>query len=182
MSLKSRTRTVKKRERQSHFDPLVGQKNAIRTAMLEYLGAAVLFGVVAIVVTIMALINESTTRNTSGVIFAEIVVFVIFVYFLISFVRRFIIFLHFRKMIFSTEQSVFVRCQKISFLLRPLSKFSSAILCMIWIDEYGNKFFYVYPEQSAPSEFSKKYMKEKYIGNKIELICYQNTNMVKRLP
>ena len=109
MSLKSRTRTVKKRERQSHFDPLVDQKHTIRTAMLEYLGAAVLFGVVAIVVTIMALIDDSTTRNTSGVIFAEIVVCVIFVYFLLSFVRRFIIFWHFKKMIFSTEQSVITR-------------------------------------------------------------------------
>ena len=139
MSLKSRTRTVKKRERQSHFDPLVGQKHAIRTAMVEYLGVAVLFGVIAIVVTMMVLINESTTRNISGVIFAEIVVCVIFVYFLISFVRRFSIFWHFKKIILSKEQSVFVRCQKISFLLRPLSKFSSAIptpnalLCLIFI-------------------------------------------------
>ncbi|MBQ8772266.1 MAG: hypothetical protein IJZ28_03590, partial [Clostridia bacterium] len=168
MSIRSRNRADRNQKAHPSSDPLFSQKQAIKSAMLGHLGAAVLFFGFAIAVIMIALLNERVFSNTSGIILAELILGVIFVFYLASFLRRFAIFRQFRKIMFSREQTVFVYCKKISFLLQPLSKFSSTILCITWIDENGNKFRYVYPEQSAPSDFSQKYMKEKYIGNKVE--------------
>lgn len=182
MSVKSRKKADNNHNKHSPSNLLFLQKQAIRNAMLEHLGASVLFLVFAIAVVIIVSLNEFTSPKSPGLILAELCIFAIYIYYLVSFARRFLIFRQLSKIKFSTEQSVSLYCRNIQFYLQPVSRFSSVVLCIVLVDKNGNKFYYVHPMKRAPFDFSRKLIKEKYIGTNVELICYQNTNIVKTLP
>ena len=104
-----------------------------------------------------------------------------FIHCFVSFIRRLIIFKQLKRIQFSTEQSISIHCSKISCLYKPISRFFHSIICLIIIDERGNKFYYVYPENNSPSEFGQKHIKEYYLEKRLELKCYKNTNVIKML-
>ena len=104
-----------------------------------------------------------------------------FIYYLIQGILCFSIWGTIIKIRYTSEQVVSIDCHSVSFILKSISKFSYAIACIILTDERGNKFHYVYLEDKEPSDLARKDIKEQYLGNKIELICYKNTNIVKRI-
>lgn len=177
MILKSRREFGKRKINSSSSNPLFEQKRAITDAVLEALFSSILLFIPVVV----GISIEFIDKQRVYVYLMELVICVTFLWFFISFVLRFLVFLKLRKVQFSNEQSVSVNCKKILFLLHPVGKHSSAILGIILKDAGGNKFYYVYPKKDEPSDFVKKYIKEQYLGS-IELVCYRNTNIVKRLP
>lgn len=175
----ARNKHEKKRFNAFSADPLFEQKRAITVATFEYLGA-----IVVLFVLVIILMRTTFYDKQLQPVFGYLMSFgflTAFLFYCIFFVRRFNIFWKIRKIEFSNEKTVVVHCRKISFLVHPVSKYSSAILGIILKDEMGNKFYYVYPERSAPSDLAKKDIKEQYLGS-IEIVCYRNTNIVKRLP
>lgn len=182
MSLKSRNRTDKKQILHPTDNPLFLQQQSIRNAMLDYFGVSLLFFFFDIVIIVLGFLDKSISSPKTGIIHGILMISVIFICYLVASVRRYSIFKKLSKIKFSTEQSVSVYCRKVQLFLHPESRFSSVVLCVVLLDKNGNKFYYVYPEKSAPSPSFKKRIKEKYIGCNIELICYKDTNIVKFLP
>lgn len=180
MVLKSQKGTARKRNVQCRYNPLFLQKQAISNAMFNSLGVSVLFFVLAIVLVILEFHDGAPSLKI--VYFHGLLAWCAFLCFFILFIRYFIIFRKVSKIKFTSEQCVSMYCKKITFILQPISKNASAILCIILKDKSGNKFYYVYPEKTAPSDLAKKHIKEQYIGKQVELICYKNTNIVKALP
>ena len=152
-------------------------------AMLEYLGASVLFLLFALIImNLEKSYNGEISSKRVDFIVVEIFISAISVYWMVCFVRRLLIFCKIRKIKFSSEKTVSFYCKKVSFLLEANSKTSSIVSCIIFLDEGGTKFYYVYPKEDAPYNSDKKDIKYKYSGRELRIICYKDTNMVKVLP
>lgn len=173
-------RELKKRKNYSPSNPLLLQKQAIRNTMFDYLGASGFFCIVVIVMTFVELWDDGTVDQPIYVLIVFLIIVGMFIFYLIRFIRCFNVFKNVVKIQYTSEQAISVNCQKVSFMLKDISKFSSAIAYIVLIDESGNKFTYVYPEDKEPSDLAKKDIKERCVGKKMELICYKNTNIIKK--
>ena len=178
MSLKSRNR-AECEQKNRVTNPLQLQKQAIWEAMTKHLAVAALFLVVIGVVLAIG-IYDKISAPTLWLI--GLMVGGVSLYFCVAFVRRWVLFGHFEKIKFTTEQSVALHCRQIAFLCEPVSRFASVILCVILKDENGKNFYYIYPKKVAPLTFERKKIRQQYLDKEIVLICYQNTNIVKHLP
>lgn len=173
-------RELKKWKNYSSSNPLPLQRHAIRNTMFDYLGVS---GFLFIVLIVMLLLDSWDDKVLDQPIYISIMFLIMvgmFMFYLSHFIFCFIVFRKFVKIQYTSEHAVSINCQRVSFMLKMVSKFSSAIAYIILTDEKGNKFTYVYPEDKEPSDLAKKDIKGKYIGKRVELICYKNTNIVKR--
>ena len=180
MSIKSRNRAYKNRNQQSARSPLNSQKQALKLNMFDCLVSSVLLFALNIYV-IIVVFQEENTQQILVLSIIEMILAGTFIHCFIAFGRRFKIYQQLNKIQFSTEQLFPIHCNKISFLYKPTSKHSSSIICIIIVDEYGNKFYYVYPSKEATSEFGNKFIKQQCLGKDLELNCYKNTYMIKTL-
>ena len=179
MSIKSRNRAYKNRNQRSASSPLNSQKQALKLNMFYCLASSV----VLFVLNILGIIVVFQGENTRQILVLSIIEMIFagtFIHCFIAFGRRFKIYQQLNKIQFSTEQLFPIHCNKISFLYEPISKYFSSIICIIIVDEYGNKFYYVYPK-GGPSEFANKFIKQQCLGKHLELNCYKNTYMIKTL-
>ena len=179
MSMKSRNRAYKNRNQRSAPSPLNSQKQALKLNMFYCLASSV--GSFALnILGIIVVFRGENARQILILSIFEMIFAVTFIHCFIAFGRRFKIYRQLHKIQFSTEQLVPIHCKKISFLYKPVSKHFSSIICIIIVDEYGNKFYYVYPKE-GPSEFANKFIKQQCLGKHLELNCYKNTYMIKTL-
>ena len=180
MSIKSMNRAYKNRNQRSASSPLDSQKQALKHNMFYCLASSVVlfaFNILGIIVVFQG----ENTRQILVLSIIEMIFAGTFIHCFIAFGRRFKIYQQLNKIQFSTEQLFSIHCNKISFLYKPISKHFSSIICIIIVDEYGNKFYYVYPSKEAPSEFGNKFIKQQCLGKHLELNCYKNTYMIKTL-
>ena len=186
MSTKSRNRKYKNENQRPVSSPLNSQKQVLILNMLYCLGTSVLL----FAVTIFGIIIVFQEKNSPQILLLSIIEIFFagtFMHYFISFCRRFKIFQQFNKIQFSTEQLISVYCSKISFLYKPMLIKSRkifiimVIMCVIIVDENGNKFYYVYPSEKSLSIFGEKYIKQKCLGKQLELNCYKNTNLIKTM-
>jgi hypothetical protein len=179
MSIKSSNRAYKNRNQRSASSPLDSQKQTLKLNMFYCLASSV----VLFALNILGIIVVFQGENTRQILVLSIIEMIFagtFIHCFIAFGRRFKIYQQLNKIQFSTEQLFPIHCNKISFLYKPISKYSSSIICIIIVDEYGNKFYYVYPKE-GPSEFANKFIKQQCLGKHLELNCYKNTYMIKTL-
>ena len=179
MSIKSRNRAYKNRNQRSASSPLNSQKQALKLNMFYCLASSVVLFALNILGIIVVFQGENT-RQIFVLSIIEMIFAGAFIHCFIAFGRRFKIYQQLNKIQFSTEQLYPIHCNKISFLYKPISKHFSSIICIIIVDEYGNKFYYVYPKE-GPSEFANKFIKQQCLGKHLELNCYKNTYMIKTL-
>ena len=181
MSLKSLKREAKKGTAVPN-DLLQQQKAAIESSMLEFFGVAALFFLFFCITLMIDFIERAKQTQNGGMILAELIVFVVFAESCVSAVKRFCVFRKISKVEFSSEGTVSIHCKKISFMYIPVTKGTSSIDCIVLKDEYGKKYFYVYPKKKRPDSNLKKEIREKYLDNEMQFICYKNTNFIKILP
>ena len=180
MSIKSRSRKYKNRNQRSVSSPLNSQKQALKLNMFYCLGSSVVlfaFNILGIIVVFQG----EKLRHILVLSIIEMIFAGMFMHCFIAFGRRYKIFQQLNKIQFATEQLFSVYCSKISFLYKPISKYFSSIMCIVIVDENGNKFYYVYPSKKSPGEFGNKYIKQQCLGKRLELNCYKNTNVIKTM-
>ena len=186
MSIKSRNRAYKNRNHRSASSPLNSQKQTLKLNMFYCLGVSVLLFAVTIF-GIIIVFQEINSRQILLLSIIEIFFAGTFMHYFISFCRRFKIFQQLNKIQFSTEQLLSVYCSKISFLYKPILiksiRFSiiTVIMCVIIVDENGNKFYYVCPSKKSHSILGEKFIKQQCLGKQLELNCYKNTNLIKTM-
>ena len=74
------------------------------------------------------------------------------------------------------EKNVIITCKKVSFIFKPVRRHSGSIICIIFIDESGKKYYNVTKE--IPDSEKKK-LKAKLLNSKVVLICYGDTECVR---
>ena len=136
--------------------------------------------VVAVIVVCSS--GGPNTPGNYGVVVAEFGVLALFTGCFLAFIRRRGIARQFDKIKYASEQTVTVRCKKLCFLSRAVSRCSSVLLCVVIVDENGNKFYYVYPAAAAPADAVKRELRQACLGCRMELVCYKGTGMIKRFP
>ena len=182
MSLKSRKRTEWRRGKSASEDALPLQRQTLKRALIDCLSAIVVLLTAAIVVIIMAFCDRDKLFWIPGIFLAEVLLFGIMLTHGVAFVRRLAVFRELGRIKELTEESVSVRCEKVSFLIHHESKFSSMILCVWLKDQSGNQFCYVCPEKWEADGRTQRRIREQYLGRTVDLACYRDTNMVKSLP
>ena len=179
MQKKSSKYTLSKKKNPLETDILSIQKQAVRSAALDYFGASALFWVFPIVVLLIKFLDESSSMSDSGFYFVLVILCTISLWFLFLAIRRFSMFRKLQKIESLTERKVDIYCKKISFMFQPYSKHSSLILCAVFVNETGDKFHYIFP--CAPFDCERKNLKKQFYKKRLELICYNDTNIVKEI-
>lgn len=173
-------RKLRKQKNYSFTNPLPLQEYAIKSTLTDYFGATVFLFVVLVIMLLAELWEDRSLAPPIYYLIIFIILVGMFIFCLTNAIRCFSIFRKINKIKFASEQVVSIKCHRVSFIIKSKSKYSSAIACIILIDEKGDTFTYVYPEDKEPSDFAKKSIKEGYLGRNMELICYKNTNIIKK--
>ena len=176
MSSKSRRKKEQRNINKQSSRILSTQKETMKKAFLNYLWAAMMFFVMALIAFAVGLLTEEESHSKRIIFGATPSILCITAFFTCLFLHRFLIFLRINKIKFSAEQTIEITCKKVKFLTRPIRKYADVIVCIILTDEKGKKYYYVTNEIS---DFPKKGTKAELLNTKISLACYSNTNYVK---
>ena len=149
------------------------QKQIMKRAFLNYLGVVIAFFMLELIVVVVGLSTEDAAHS-NRIIFGVMVCITIVVVCLL--LRRYLIFSRINKIKFSANQTIEITCKKVRFLTRPISRYSSVIVCIILVDENGKKYYDVTNEIS---DHVKKGTKKELLNAKVSLDCYENTNYVR---
>ena len=176
MSKKSRKRKERRNIGQSIHDVLSIQKQTMKKAFLDYLGAAIMFFVMALVVFVVGLLTEDAAHSKRIVFGATLIILGFTIFFAFLFLRRFIIYTKINKIKSMSEQTIEITCKKVSFLTQPISKHFAVIICVVLTDENGKKYYDIV---NGISDITKKATRAELLNVKITLNCYANTNCVR---
>ena len=152
------------------------QKQTMKKAFLDYLGAAIMFFVMALVVFVVGLLTEDASHSKRIIFGATPIILGFTIFFVFLFLRRFLIFAKINKIKSLSEQTIKIICRKVAFLTQPISKHYAVIICIVLTDENGKKYYDVTNEISA---HVKKGTKKELLNAKVSLDCYENTNYVR---
>ena len=176
MSKKSCQRKDRRNIDRSSLDLLSIQKQTIKNAFLDYLGAAIMFFVMALVVFVVGILTEDAAHSKRIVFGTTPIILGFTIFFAFLFLRRFVIFKEINKITSSSEQTIEITCKKVAFLTQPISRHSAVIICIILKDENGQKYYDI---TNGISNYAKKETKKELLNAKVSLVCYANTNCVK---
>ena len=176
MSKKLRKRKERRNIDRSSSDVLSIQKQTMKKAFLDYLGAAIMFFVMALVVFVVGILTEDAAHSKRIVFGATPFILGFTIFFAFLFLRRFTIYTKINKIKSMSEQTIEITCKKVSFLTQPISRYSAVIICIVLTDENGKKYYNIV---NGLSDNAKKGTRAELLNAKVTLNCYANTNYVK---
>lgn len=176
MSKKSRQRKERRNTERSISDILSMQKQTMKKAFLDYLGASIMFFVMALVVFVVGLLTEDASHSKQIVLGATPIILGFSIFFAFHFLRRFVIFKEIKKITSSSEKTIEITCKKVAFLTQPISRYSAVIICIVLTDENGKKYYDIV---KGIYNIAKKGLRAELLNAKVSLNCYANTNFVK---
>ena len=176
MSKKIHKRKERRNIDRSSPDLLSMQKQTMKKAFLDYLGATIMFFVMALVVLMVGLLTEDASHSKQILFGATPIIIGFTMFFTFLFLRRFVIFKEINKITSSSEQTIKITCKKVAFLTQPISKHNAVIICIVLTDENGKKYYAIV---NGISVSTKKAMRAELLNVKITLNCYANTNCVR---
>ena len=176
MSKKSRPRKERRNMDRAISNVLSIQKQTMKKAFLDYLGATIMFFVMALVVFVVGLLTEDASHSKQIVFGATPIILGFTLFFAFLFLRRFTIYTKINKIKSMSEQTIEITCKKVSFLTQPISQHSAVIICIVLTDENGKKYYDIV---NGISDSTKKAMRAELLNVKFTLNCYTNTNCVR---
>ena len=176
MSKKSCQRKERRNIDRQAADVLSMQKQTMKRAFLDYLGAAIMFFVMALIVFIVGLLTEDVSHSKRIIFGATPIILGFTMFFTFLFLRRFVIFKEINKITSSSEQTIEITCKKVAFLTQPISKHNAVIICIVLTDENGKKYYDIV---NGISDIAKRGTRAELLTAKVTLNCYANTNCVK---
>ena len=179
MSLKSRRKQEERKSDKQQHNPLETQKQIIKKTTADYFGGLIMMFVMTVVVLITGFCVDDPAHAKGIFLIVIPLMLLITAIFVFLFTECWMVFRKIKQIQCASEESVTIQCKKVSFLLKHVSRFSSIIICIILTDENGKKYYHI---TEGISEFSKKSIKNKLLHSKIDLVCYQNTNFIKKYP
>lgn len=187
MSLKSAKETTQGKNTKAN--PLPLQIQALKSAMIDYIALSVFFFAFAVIIFNIVFTGVFVNRTALTQYEGELLVVgcMLFGGLLFGFAaaRRSAILKELKTVDGSAEYTVSIHCRKVSCIGQILSKRTAFVLGLVLTDENGNKFYYIFPQGSAPSDSAdakiEANIKKQYSESSVELICYHNTNIVKAI-
>ena len=176
MSKKSCQRKERRNIDRQAADVLSMQKQTMKRAFLDYLGAAIMFFVMALIVFIVGLLTEDVSHSKRIIFGATPIILGFTMFFTFLFLRRFVIFKEINKITSSSEQTIEITCKKVAFLTQPISKHNAVIICIVLTDENGKKYYDIV---NGISDSTKRGTRAELLNTNVSLNCYANTNCVK---
>lgn len=161
-------------EKQSHV--LKMQKETMKKAYIDYLWAGIFLSALMVAVFITAIFNNEASYSAENAFYGVLLVLCIVLFFVCMALRRYLVFARFNKIRSSVEKNVIITCKKVSFIFKPVRRHSGSIICIIFTDESGKKYYNVTKE--IPDSEKKK-LKAKLLNSKIALTCYGDTECVR---
>ena len=174
MSKKLRKRKERRNIDRSSSDVLSIQKQTMKKAFLDYLGAAIMFFVMALVVFVAGLLTEDAAHSKRIVFGATPIILGFTIFFAFLFLRRFIIYTKINKIKSMSEQTIEITCKKVSFLTQPISKHSAVIICIVLTDENGKKL--------EPMELAYVDVPDEFTGTVIDKLSQRKGEMLNMKP
>lgn len=153
------------------------QKQVMKKAYIDYFAVTIMFFAMALLVFIVGLNTEDAVHSKQILFGAVPLILIITFIFAFFFLRCLLIFNKLRKAANTTEENRIIVCKKIAFLFYPVSKFTSAIISIVFTDENGEKYYYVITDDVSSD--SKKDIRKELYGSEVLLVCYKNTNLIK---
>lgn len=148
----------------------------MKKAYIDYLRAGIFLSVLALAVVIVAVFTNEVSFTADQILYAVLLTVGISSFFVYMVLRRYLVYARFNKINSTVEKDVTITCKKLSFIYKPVTRHSSSIICIIFTDESGKKYYNITKE--IP-ETEKKKLKNKFLDSKITLTCYGNTECVR---
>ena len=161
MSKKHQKRNLAKITEKQEKHALENQKAIIRRSTVEYLTGVILFLVLSVLVLIAGLSVEDASHSNGIVFIAFPIVLSISVAFFVVFIRHYIIYVRFNIIKYDSEETISIDCKAIKFKTVPISRHNFEIICVILIDNDGQKYYYISNERFV----SKQIFKSKFLFN-----------------
>ncbi|MGN0813599.1 MAG: hypothetical protein ACI4MH_00015 [Candidatus Coproplasma sp.] len=157
-------------------DILAAQKQTLRKVCLDYLWSTVFLLTLALVGFIVGLCVEDAAHSKNILLIAVPLILCITLLFALISLRRFLIYIKLNKVTTLNEENRTVECKKVSFITYPTTRYYFVIICIVFTDENGEKYYAV---TEGVSECSKKTLKDELLNSNVSLVCYKNSNFVK---
>lgn len=161
-------------EKQSHV--LNTQKNTMKKAFLDYLWAGIFLSALMVAVFIVAIFNNEDSYSVENAFYGALLVLCIVPSSVYMALRRYLVYARFNKIKSYVEKNVIITCKKVSFIFKPVRRHSGSIICIIFSDESGKKYYNVTKE--IPDSEKKK-LKAKLLNSNVLLTCYGDTECVR---
>lgn len=155
---------------------LARQKQILKKSYLDFLGAGIFIFALTILVFVVGLIVEDSAHSERIIFIAVPMLLWIAFVFVFFFFRRVLLFRKLNKITAAHEENKTIACRKVKFLSQARSRTASAIICLIFTDENGDKYYAVTEDIWGET---KKAIREEYLGSELSLVCYKDTNFVK---
>jgi hypothetical protein len=174
---------IRKNERKLPSDILLNQKRVLKKSFTEYLLISIMFLIMAIIVFSVGIFSDDSSHSNQIFFVAlPILIFIAITYTFISIKRCFLL-VKLKKISSLSEQRIEINCKKVSFLYHPISRHSFIIICIIFQDENGKKYYNILNDNimNSFSDIERKNLKklkEKLTNAKVSLLCYENTNFI----
>ena len=177
MSKKSLKRKMRQRPEISARDALEEKKRTMKEASDAFLGSAVMFFLMAAATLILGLASEDASQSKNGILLAASMILILASIFAVFFVRRLIVLQKLSKITTTSEDTVKIICKKMTFIEQPISKSVFKVICVIFTDENGKKYYDVV----NIFHLDKKETRARFINETVTLSCYKSTCCIKSL-
>ncbi len=174
---------IRKNERKLPSDILLNQKRVLKKSFTEYLLISIMFLIMAIIVFSVGIFSDDSSHSNQIFFIAlPILLFIAITYAFIS-IKRYFLLVKIKKISSLSEEHIEINCKKVSFLYHPISRHSFIIICIIFQDENGKKYYNIL-NGNIMNSFSDverknlKKLKENLLNAKVSLLCYENTNFI----
>ena len=147
----------------------------MKRAFLAYLGPAIMFFVITLFTFVVGALSENAFES-KRFFWSVMPVLGFTIFFILRFVRRFIIFRKINKIESSSEETIEITCKRVDFLSHSISRYTDVFICIIFTDETNKKYYNVV---NGISYTAKKEALMKLVNAKVSLNCYANTDCVK---
>lgn len=172
MSLKSRLRSKKRASEKQNVDVLEIRKKKIKVHLIDSLLMSLFLLLILIGEIVLGVKNLDIPLRL--LIYAPVVLF--FMFYFYNFLRCIPVYSGIRSIKYSSEQTVKIVCVKVSSLIHAVTRNDNEIICLILTDELGKKYYFACgPDDSGEA------MKIRIVNSELTLICYKDTNVVKRI-
>lgn len=161
---------------------LFKQKQIMKNAYRDFLAITALICILTLIPVVFSLFPDKETQN-AGVVFGMAAFICLIGIFGFWFMQCYLIFRGIDRIQLPGEETVTIRCKKISCITRIISRRSQNIVCIVLTDQAGNKYYDItdrYSNRTVVAATEK--IRTDFLSAKLSLRCYTGTRYVKFTP
>ncbi len=154
----------------------------MKSTYRTFLAITVFICIVALIILIIGVFSDEK-ENPFGIICSIAGLGCLIGLFGFWFMQSYLIFKGINQIQSVSEETVTIRCKKISLITQPVSKHSHKTVCIVLTDWNGNKYYYITDRYfNYTADAAREKITTDFPDAKLSLRCYTGTNYVKFDP